>query len=112
MAATPLAPVTTTGPAVYPGAQPMASEQVDARLTRLDHLLANVKQVDALLAQLEHLLAELEAASNSLAAAAANSLAATSRGAAGAPETARYLPGDSSRPSEVAELGDVSDCPF
>lgn len=99
MTATPLAPVTTTGPAVYPGAQPMASEQVDAHLTRL-----------------EHLLADLEAATDSLAAA--------SWGAAGTPETARYLPGDSRRPlvewlgritsrlSEVAELGDVSDWDF
>lgn len=93
MTATPLAPV-TTAPAIWPGAQPMAPEQVDAHLTRI-----------------EHLLAELETATTSMVAA--------SWGTAGEPETARFLPDDSRRPlvewlgrisdrlSTVAELSDV-----
>lgn len=99
MTTTPLAPAPAApagGPVVYPGAQPMASEQVDAHLTRL-----------------EHLLADLEAATASLADA--------SWGPAAAPETARFLPNGSREPlvswaqritsrlSEVAELSDVAD---
>ena len=93
------APAPAAGPAVYPGAQPMPAEQVEAHLNRLEHLLADLE-------------------------AATSSLAGSSWGPGAAPETARYLPTDSRRPlvewmeritarlNEVAELADVADAPF
>lgn len=87
---------TTTAPALCPGARPMASEQVDAHLTRLEHLLADLE-------------------------AAATALADASWGPSSAPETARFLPDGSRQPlvawaqritsrlAEVAEQADVAD---